>query len=99
MEQGFNEVPMHQSSIEKTAFVTREVQYEFLRVPFDLANSPLTFQRNVNLGNLRHDQVLAYMNDLLITSAKVREDIELLEVVLKIIKSELKLKMAKCAFL
>ncbi|GJQ88225.1 hypothetical protein Trydic_g13216 [Trypoxylus dichotomus] len=34
MASGYHQVPMHKESIHKTAFITRNGQYEYLRVPF-----------------------------------------------------------------
>lgn len=72
---------MHPDSIDKTVFITPESQYEYLRVPFGLANSPSTFRRigNHMLGDLRHDQMLAYKDDLLISSATVQDGLNLLD--------------------
>lgn len=70
--QGY-QVPMHPDSIDKKAFITPDGQYEYPRVAFRLVNSPAVFQRIINkmLGGLHHDQVLAYMDDLLIPSETV----------------------------
>ncbi|XP_064210819.1 uncharacterized protein LOC135265341 [Tribolium castaneum] len=102
LAQGYHQVPMHSDSIHKTAFVTPDGHYEYLRVPFGLANSPAVFQRIINqmLGNMRHDQVLAYMDDLLIPSVDVATGLELLRKVLELIRDAgVKLKVAKCSFL
>ncbi|KXZ75922.1 hypothetical protein TcasGA2_TC031710 [Tribolium castaneum] len=59
-------------------------------------------QRIINqmLGNMRHDQVLAYMDDLLIPSVDVATGLELLRKVLELIRDAgVKLKLAKCSFL
>ncbi|GFW69071.1 hypothetical protein TNCV_2919691 [Trichonephila clavipes] len=43
LKNGFFHVPMDPNSTKYTSFVTHEGQYEFLRVPFGLSNSPSVF--------------------------------------------------------
>lgn len=39
---------MRDEDVQKTAFRTRDGQYEYLVVPFGLTNAPLTFQAAMN---------------------------------------------------
>lgn len=45
---GFNQIPVSEDSIERTAFVTPNGQYEYLAMPFGLRNAPSVFQRAVS---------------------------------------------------
>lgn len=102
LSQGFYQIPMHDDSISKTGFVTPEGHYEFLRMPFGLANSPCVFQRLMDniLGTLRFDKVLPYIDDLLIPTCTVEEGLDNLRLVLNIIReSKLTLNLDKCTFL
>ena len=102
LAQGYHQVPMHKDSIHKTAFVTPDGHYEYLRVPFGLANAPAVFQRVVNtmLRGLQNDLVLAYMDDILLPTATVEEGLSLLEHVLNLVaEAGLKLNLVKCRFL
>lgn len=45
---GYHQVWMHMENIENTAFRTHQGHYEFLVMPFDLTNAPLTFQALMN---------------------------------------------------
>lgn len=47
-DRRFYQIPVHLDSIEKTAFITPDGQYEFLRMPFGWANAPSVFQRAIN---------------------------------------------------
>lgn len=102
LSQGFYQIPMNNESIPKTGFVTPEGHYEFLRMPFGLANSPCVFQRLMDkvLGPLRFDKVLPYIDDLLIPTNTIKEGLDNLRIVLDILRdSNLTLNLDKCAFL
>lgn len=45
LQQGFHQMKITSEHMEKTAFSTRYGHYEWLVMPFDLVNSPSTFQR------------------------------------------------------
>lgn len=57
-------------SISKTAFITPDGHYEYLRMPFGLVNAPELFQRTINmvLGSLRFTTAFVYMYDVLLPS-------------------------------
>lgn len=101
LAQGYYQMPLSDESMEKTAFVTPDGQFEFVRVPFGLTNAPSMFQRLINntLGELRHDKVLAYMDDILIPSNTIDDGLDLLNTVLQLFKNaNLKLNLSKCNF-
>jgi len=74
MASGFYQIPVHEDSIERTAFVTPEGQYEFLTMPFGLKNAPSVFQRAIMkaLGDLA-TYAIVYIDDVLII-AESKED-------------------------
>lgn len=88
--------------MEKTAFVTPDGHFEFLKMPFGLINAPAVFQRAINnaLGNLRYHEVLVCMDNLLIQSVTTERGLELLEEVLKLLcDAGFRLNLKKCSFL
>lgn len=81
--------------------VTPDGHYECLRVPFGLTNAPAIFQRVVNkmLKEAQGDEVLAYMDDILIPSTTVSHGLYLLRSVQGMVKKAgLKLNLEKCSF-
>jgi len=48
LKSGFYQIPMHSESVKFTAFITPDGQWEFLRMPFGLANAPAVFQKTMN---------------------------------------------------
>lgn len=47
MASGYYQIPLHADSVECTAFVTPDGQYEFLAMPFGLKNASSVFQYTV----------------------------------------------------
>lgn len=100
--QGFHQIPIAPDSISKTAFINTEGHFEYLRTPFGLANSPSVFQRVINkiINSLGIENILVYMDDILIATATTCEGLRLLELVLKQLdETGLKLNLRKCSFL
>lgn len=92
---------MANDSIAKTAFVTPDSHYEFLRMPFGLTNSPAVFQRLMNnvLGKLKNNIAFPYLDDIIIPSKTVDEGLNKLRQVLeKLREHNLTLKLSKCYF-
>lgn len=77
LKSGFFHVDVKPDSIKYTAFVTPDGQYEFLKVPFGLCNSPAIFQRYINTifkELIRENVVVVYMDDLIIAAENEQEN-------------------------
>ena len=102
LASGYWQVPMEESSQEKTAFVIPGGgHFEFLRMPFGLTNAVPTFQRlmSVVLEGLLPLRCLVYLDDVLVIGRSFEQYLENLEAVLEAIcKAGLKLKPSKCHF-
>lgn len=101
LAQGYYQVPLNEESIGKTAFVTPSGQYEFLKMPFGLANAPAVFSRliQLTLGKVSQDIAL-YLDDVMIPTSTTHEGLKLLRQVLQLLTdANLKLNLKKCGFL
>ncbi|GBM02984.1 Retrovirus-related Pol polyprotein from transposon 17.6 [Araneus ventricosus] len=79
LKNAFSHVDVNKDSRKYTSFVTHEGQYQFLKVPFGLCNSPAVFQRHINtiFRPLINDGiVLPYLDDIIILSSSFEEGIE-----------------------
>lgn len=101
MASGFHQIPIAHSSIEKTAFVTPDGHYEYLRMPFGLSNAPAVFQRAIckALGDLKDKDAMVYLDDILIPSLSITEGLDKLNRVLSCLTTAgFSLNIAKCHF-
>jgi hypothetical protein len=102
LASGFHQIPIHSNSIHKTGFVTPDGHFEFLRMPFGLANAPAVFQRAINdaLGELKYTVAVVYMDDILIPSTTIEQGLLYLEKVLEALRvAGFSLNLSKCKFL
>lgn len=104
MATGFHQLPMKDDdSISKTAFVTPEGHYEYLKMPYGLANAPIVYQRVISktLKQLMDTgKVLVFIDDVLIMSNSVSEGLKTLREVLKTLTDAgFSVNLKKCTFL
>ena len=94
-------IKMAEEDIEKTAFVTSDGHYEWLRMPFGLKNAPATFQRVMQkvLKGLRFKFVINYLDDLIIYSPDFESHLDhIRQVFERLSEHHIKLKKSKCLF-
>jgi len=87
LRNGFFHVDVEAKSRKYTAFVTHHGQYQFLKVPFGLCNSPPVFQMFINhiFRPLVNDGILlVYLDDLIVIASDVEEGIKRLQKVLQV---------------
>ncbi|CAG9136407.1 unnamed protein product [Plutella xylostella] len=103
MASGFHQILLSPDSIEKTAFVTPEGHYEYLKMPYGLANAPVVYQRIISKTLkplIESGKVLTYIDDVLIPSMTVQEGLETLSEVLEILtKAGFSINLKNCTFL
>lgn len=101
LASGYHQIAMAAESIHKTAFITPDGHYEYLRMPFGLVNAPAVFQSAINtiLGNARFSTVLAYLDDILLPSVDFNKGVESLKSILEMFrKAGLTFRLSKCHF-
>ena len=99
LRSGYHHIALGKSSRAKTAFVTPFGKYEFLMVPFWLAQAPAYFQLLMNkvLKGLKF--AMTYLDDIIIFSQDESQHLEHLEIVFSCLQEAcLKMKRSKCDF-
>ncbi|RVW98232.1 Retrovirus-related Pol polyprotein from transposon 17.6 [Vitis vinifera] len=101
LRSGYYQVRIAEGDEPKTTCVTRYDSYEFLVMPFGLTNAPATFCTLMN--KIFHPYldkfVVVYLDDIVIYSNTLKEHVEHLRKVFKILRqNELYVKKEKCSF-
>ena len=97
MTSSFWQIPVRESDIPKTAFVTHDAKFEFTRTPFGMKNSGSTLSRCLRklLGDM--PQVTTYLDDIVIHTKDFEQHVHALrEVMSRLQNSGLTIKPSKC---
>ena len=99
--KAYHHIEIDPESIHKTAFVTNQGQYEFLRLPFGLKCAPSFFQRTISRLFQKYNltNTLNYFDDVIIYSDTFQQHIHFLEkIFIAFNKENIKLNLDKCHF-
>lgn len=99
MNSGYWQLMVHSEDCQKTAFITQDGLYEFIRMPFGLSGAPSTFQRTMDmvLAGLKYNQCLVYLDDVVIFAPSFDELMTRTKNVLTALKTAgLTIKVTKC---
>ncbi|KMQ85071.1 hypothetical protein RF55_16630 [Lasius niger] len=102
LRDGFHQIKIYPEDTKYFAFATHKAQFEYTRVPFGYSEAPVEFQKRLFniLKELLKDGILLYIDDILIPTATIEENLKVLKEVLFTLKRyKLKLNLAKCLFL
>ena len=101
LAQVYYQIELEPEERIKTAFVTSDGKYQYTRLPMGLAESPMYFQKFINLviEGLSFEKCLGYFDDIPCMGRNYPEFLKNLDIVLtRLEKYGLKAKPQKCSF-
>ena len=99
LRSGYFHIALGKDLRVKTAFVTPFGKYEFLQVPFGLAQAPAFFQHLMNKVLDNCPFAMMYLDDIIIFSNTEEEHLAHIEEIFKRLEAaDLKMKRSKCDF-
>ena len=99
LRSSYHHITLGKSSRAKMAFITPFGKYEFLMVPFGLAQAPAYFQLFMNKVLKGLEFTMTHLDDIIIFSQNEVQHLEHLEIVFSHLQEAgLKMKCSKCDF-
>ena len=97
--EGYWQVAIPEGDIPKTAFVTPDGSYEFLKMPFGMINSAATLKRAMKKLIEDLDNVDFYWDDILVHTRTWEEHIKALrELFARLLRAGMTIRPTKCIF-
>jgi len=99
LRNGYHQIRIYSSDVEKTAFRSRYGHFEFLVLPFGLTNAPATFMQLMHdiFRPLLDRSVLVFIDDILVYSNNIEDHRQHVREVLELLrKNQLYAKASKC---
>ena len=99
LRAGYHHIGLTTDSIPKTAFTSQFGKYEYVKVPFGLAQAPAYFQELMT-GVLKDlPFAMAYLDDIIIYSSTPEEHLQHIKTVFEKLRHvKLSMKLSKCHF-
>ena len=95
----YKHIPLDESLIPKTAFTTPFGKYDYIKVPFGLAQAPAYFQKLMTRILKDFNFTIAYLDDSIIFSRTAEEHLDHIKQVFeKLRTTHLSMKLSKCHF-
>ena len=87
LRSGYHYIAFDEEAIKKTAFVKPLCKYEYLKVPFGLAQAPAYFHNLMNKVLQGLNFTLAYLDDIIIFSKTPEQHLKHIQIVLTRLKT------------
>lgn len=100
LRSAYNLIRIREGDEWKMAFLITRGHYEYLVMPYGLANTPAVFQSFINeiFRNLLNQYVVAYIDDIIIYSKSEADHISHVTVLTRLFENQLCVKAEKCKF-
>ena len=99
LRAGYHHIPLDKTLIPKTVFNSPFGKYEYIKVPFGLAQPPAYFQELMARILKDFDFAIAYLDDIIIFSKTAEEHLlHIKKVFEKLRSAKLSMKLNKCHF-
>ena len=99
LRAGYHHIPLEKSLIPKTAFNSPFAKYEYVNIPFGLAQAPAYFQELMTRIVKDFDFAIACLDDIIIFSKTAEEHLSHIRKVFgKLRSAKLSMKLSKCHF-
>ena len=99
LHAGYHHIPLDKSSIPKTASNSPFSSYEYVKVPFGLAQVPAYFQELMTKILKDFNFAIVYLDDIIIFSRMAEEHLShIRQVFEKLLTAKLTMKLSKCHF-
>ena len=99
LSKGYWQITIPEEDIPKTAFVTPDGSYEFLKMPFGMINSAATLKRAMKKLIEDLDNVDFYWDDILVHTRTWEEHIKALrELFARLLRAGMTIRPTKCIF-
>ena len=86
LRSAYHHIALNDDAIKKTAFVMPLGKYEYLKVPFGLAQAPAYFKNLMNKVLNRLHFTLVYLDDVIIFGESAEQDLKHIQIVLTRLK-------------
>lgn len=102
LKDGFHQIAIHLDHTKYFSFATPSGQYKFVKMLFGYSEALAEFQKRILQifdPFVRSGKILIYIDDILIPTVTISENLIILKEVLICLKNGLELNLSKCIFL
>lgn len=82
LKDSFHQIDIHSDDTKYFSFATPSGQFEFVKLPFGYSESPAEFQKRILFAFrdlIQQDKVLVYIDDLLIATESIEENLDIIK--------------------